>query len=134
MKKDIQPPKVEDIAVAVVPEINDEGAQEWAVYVLNFKSNAVTGVLVSSQGYGEVDGEMVKTSQLRHFLEDLEPGSYKKVEMIMENTFHLNNQYWVSFWEGDQMLDKKFIFLPDSIQEANLVMIPVLDAKGVVIR
>ena len=134
MKKDIQPPKVEDIAVAVVPEINEQNEQEWGVYVLNFKSTKITGVLVSSQGYGEIEGEVVKTSQLRHFLEDMEAGSYKKVEMIMENTFLLNNQYWVSFWEDGQMLDKKFIFLPDSIQEANLVMIPMLDAKGVVIR
>ena len=134
MKKDIQPPKVKGVAVAIVPEINNEGAQEWAVYVLNLKTNAITGVLVSSQGYGEIEGEMVKTSQLRHFLEDIDPGSFKKVEIIMENTFHLNNQYWVSFWEDGQMLDKKFIFLPDSIQEANLVKVPFLNAKGIIIK
>ncbi|MEO0404552.1 MAG: hypothetical protein AAF193_06740 [Bacteroidota bacterium] len=134
MKKDIQPPKVEDIAVAVVPELNDLAELEWNVYVINFKSKNIEGVLVSSHGYGTIDEEQVKTTELRHFLDEMKANSFKKVEMIMENTFGLTNQYWVSFWENNSMLDKKFLFVPDSIQDANLVMIPLIGKKGVVIR
>ena len=134
MIKDIQPPKVEDIAVAVIPELNDLAEVEWNVYVINFKPHAIEGVLVSSHGYGTIDEEQVKTTELRHFLDEMEANSHKKVEMIMENTFGLTNQYWVSFWENGQMQDKKFLFVPDSIQDANLVMIPLVGKKGVVIK
>jgi len=51
----------------------------------------------------------------------------------MEQVFGLANEYWVSFWEHDKMYDKKFIFLPETITEQNMKMIPVIGKKGVLI-
>lgn len=134
MKKDIEIPKVKDVAVAIVPVTNELNAVEWKVYVVNFKTSDIESVLVSSQGYGELNNEKVETTLLRHFLDTIPAQSAKQVELIMPDVFGLNNQYWVSFSSGGQMLDKKFIFVPDSIQENNLVMISVLEQKGVIIK
>jgi len=134
MKKDIQHPEVEDIAVAVVEETNEEGEQGWYVYFLNLKNIPVTGVLVSSRGYGVMEGEEMKTSTLRHFLEDVPAMSAVKIELIMENVFGLNNEYWVSFYIGKTIYDKKYIFLPESIIKENFTYIPLLEKQGVMIR
>lgn len=136
MKKDIKIPKVEDVSVAVVKELNDEKTGEiFNVYLLNLKNVRIENVLVSSTGYGQnlETGESIKTSTLRHFIGTMEPQSYVKIEPIMEEVFGLNNQYWVSFYEGKQVFDKKFIFLPETIREENRVQIPLMGVKGVLI-
>jgi hypothetical protein len=134
MKKDIDPPVVEDVGVAVVKEKNKEGAEEWNVYLLNFKKEAIEGVLVTSTGYGELNGETRKTSTLRHFLDIVGPGSYSKIEPIQEEVFGLSNEFWVSFFQHKTMYDKQYIFLAESICESNLIQIPLINKKGVLIR
>ncbi len=134
MKKDIQLPEVTDIAVAVVQETNEHGEENWYAYFLNLKNTTVTNVLVSSRGYGIIDNEEIKTSTLRHFLEDVPPMSAVKIELIMENVFGLSNEYWVSFYIGKTIYDKKYIFLPESIIKDNFTQIPILEKQGVMIR
>lgn len=134
MLKDIPQLKVEGIAMAVVPEVNDKGAKEWNVYLINLKNESIEGVLVSSNGYGYKDGEKVKTSTLRHFLDVVPAKSYAKVEMIIENVFGLNNEYWVSFYLNKNMYDKKYLFLPGTIDPEYFTSIPILDAEGVMIK
>lgn len=133
MIKDIIQPEVTDIAMAVVNEIteNDSG---WFVYLLNLKDIPVKGVLVSSKGYGEIDGENMRTSVLRHYFDELPAKSYCKVEPIIEDVFKLSNEYWVSFYVGNLIHDKKFIFLPETISSENFTTIPLLGVKGVMIR
>lgn len=133
MIKDIYHPEVTDIAMAVVREEN-EGELGWYVYLLNLKNVAIEGVLVSSVGYGEVEGENIRTSTLRHFLDVVAPQSFLKVEPIIENVFSLSNEYWLSFYIDNLMYDKKFIFLPETIHEENFTQIPLLGIKGVMIR
>ncbi len=133
MIKDIHRPEVTDIAMAVVREEN-EGEIGWYVYLLNLKDVAIEGVLVSSVGYGEIEGENIRTSTLRHFLDVVAPQSFVKVEPIMENVFSLSNEYWLSFYIDNLMYDKKFIFLPETIHEENFTPIPLMGIKGVMIR
>lgn len=134
MLKDIPKLKVEDIGVAIVNELNQDNELEWNVYLLNLKSEVIEGVLVSSTGYGEIDGDKKKSSTLRHFIEKVDAFSFSKIEPIIEDVFSLTNEYWVSFrWNGN-IYDKKFIFLPESICEINLVQIPLLNKKGVIIK
>lgn len=134
MKKDIRLPVVEDIAVAVVKEENDKKEITWNVYLLNLKNETIEGVLVTSTGYGELNGEHRKTSSLRHFL-DIVPGkSFVKIEPIMENLFGMSNQYWVSFYLNKEMYDKKYVFLAESITEQNMITIPLINKKGVMIK
>lgn len=134
MKKDIQHPEVEDIAVAVVKEKNELGEENWYAYFLNLKNVTVNNVLVTSRGYGLLDGEEIKTSTLRHFLEDVPPMSAMKIELIMDNVFGLSNEYWVSFYIGKTIYDKKYIFLPESIIKENFTHVPVLETEGVMIK
>lgn len=134
MKKDIAPPTVENVAVAVVKETNDLNELEWNVYLLNLKNEKIEKVLVSSHGYGTINEEALKTSMLRHFLDDIEPCSYLKFEPIMETLFGLSNEYWVSFFIENVMYDKKYIFLPETIKEENFMLIPLINKKGVMIK
>ncbi len=134
MKKDIQFPQVEDIAVAVISETNNAGAQDWYVYFLNLKDVDIYNVLVSSRGYGIFDEEEIKTSTLRHYFENIPAKSAVKVELIMENVFGLTNEYWVSFYVGKTIYDKKYIFLPESIIKENFIHIPILETEGVMIK
>ncbi len=134
MKKDIKPPKVEDIGVAIVREFNELNLAVWNVYLINFKPIEIEGVLVSSRGYGEINGEKIKTTQLRHFLDNIKPNSFKKIEPIIENIFGLSNEYWVSFFAEGIMYDKKFIFVAGSIAEENLINIPLIKHKGILIK
>lgn len=136
MKKDIEIPKVEDISVAVVREWNDEKTKEvFNVYLINLKNAMIKNTLVTSKGYGknQSTGQKVKTSTLRHFIGDVDGKDYAKIEPIIEDVFGLNNEYWVSFFQGTQMYDKKFIFLAETIKDENMVNVPVINKPGVLI-
>ena len=129
MKQDIQRPEVENVAMAVVKE-TDGDEPRWGVYLINEKDIPLSTVLVSSRGYGEVEGQEVKTSQLRHFLEDVEATSFKKVEVMMPEVFGITNQYLLSFYIDRVIFDKKYIFLAESIIDDNLVNIPLINRPG----
>jgi hypothetical protein len=131
MKKDINIPEVKNVTIAVVREKTILETYEWKVYVINNNEVPIENTLVSSTGYGEKDGEKQKTSTLRHFLETVPPKSSALVEPINENVFHLNNEYWVSYYIGSQIYDKKFVFVPESISEENLTFIRELDKEGI---
>lgn len=123
----------EGIAIAVIPEDLDDG-NSWDVFIINTKNEEVKNVLITSEGYGEIDNQKRKTSTLRWFFESLPPSSYAVVEPIMEEVFGLTNEYWVSYYAKDVMYDRKFVFLPESIQAANLVTVPVINKKGILIQ
>ena len=133
MKKDIIVPKVEGVAMAVVRE-EEDGGSAWYVYLLNRKEVSLTNVLINSQGYGQVKDEQVRTSELRHYIEELQPLHYARIERIMEDVFALSNQYWLSFYVGETIFDKRYIFLPESIQEENFTMVPLINKRGVLIE
>lgn len=132
MIKDIVFPEVEDVGVAVVQE--HEGLDEYAVYLINMKFADIKNVLVVSNGYGDVENKHVKTSTLRHFVEEVKQHSFAKIESIQKEVFGLSNEYWVSFSLNDQLFDKQFIFLPETIIESNFTTVPLIHKKGVMIR
>lgn len=137
MKKDIEIPSVEGVSVAVVKELNEEKTHEvYNVYILNLKEVEITNVMVSSKGYGisSLTEERINTSVLRHFLGTIGAKSVAKIEPIVEEVFGINNEYWVSFFDGDRMFDKKYIFLAETIIESNMIAVPLMeDVRGVVI-
>lgn len=132
MLKDINREEVEDIAIAVVPGEDDSNI--WEVYMINLKEEGLDNVIVASKGYGMYNGEEVKTSVLRHYLGAFEPLDIRLIEPIQKEMFGLNNEYWVSFYIGKNIYDKKFIFLPESISEDNFTRVPFINRMGVVIR
>ena len=134
MRKDIHAPKVEGVAMAIVPEEDGTGDTAWYVYLINRNEVALKNVLVSSRGYGQIDGEGRATSEMRHLIDVLEPKSWARIERIMEDVFGLSNQFWVSYYIGSVIHDKKYIFLPESIVKENFTTVPLMNARGVLIE
>ena len=133
MIKDLPQNIVKDIAIAVALEKESAESKIWYVYLINLKSVPIENVLVTSKGYGEKDGVQVKTSTLRHMFPVVENSSYKLIEPIDEQTFGLNNEYWLSYYIDGNIYDKKFIFLPESIVDMNFIKLPVINKVGVMI-
>jgi hypothetical protein len=135
MRADILSPLVENVKMVVVPEKNEEEATQHYVYLLNLRDDIMEGIIITSKGFGvdETTGEKITTSMLRHSLEVLLPDEAAKIEPIMEDVFKLTNEFLISFWVEDTMYDKKFIFLPETINEKNYVTIPKMGGKGIVV-
>jgi len=131
MRKDIDIPKVEKVTVAIEKKTDDGGADAWRVHLINKNDFELENTLVTSKGYGEKEGEQQKTSTLRHFLETVPAKDTVIIESIDPAVFHLNNEYWVSYFAQGKMFDKRFTFLPDSIQDSNLIFIKELNAEGI---
>jgi hypothetical protein len=131
MKKDIDFDPVEGVSVAIATQHNELGQPVWNVYLLNNNPFDLDNVLVTSKGYGVYEGEEIKTSVLRHMFEQVPAKSFVKIEPIDPAIFHINNEYWVSYYRGQKIFDKKFIFVPDSIVESNLIDISMLNLRGV---
>lgn len=131
MMKDIEIPEVRNVTLAVARELPAGEKSEWKVYLINKNEHAIENTLVASKGYGERDGERQETSVLRHFLQTVPPNSATLIEPIDPAVFHLNNEYWVSYYIDRQIFDKRFVFVPDSIREENLSFIKEIDMEGV---
>jgi hypothetical protein len=101
--------------------------------LINQKDEPLENVLVSSRGYGELEGETRRTSEMRHFLDTLEPRSWARIERIVEDVFGLNNQYWLSFYLQGALYDRKYIFVAGSIDETNFTTVPLMEKRGVMI-
>ena len=126
MKKDIDFSPVKNVHIVVAK--TDEG---WKVFIINRNGVRLENVMITSKGYGEQNNEHQQTSTLRHMIPYLDPGMHALVEPIDESVFHLNNEYWVSYFINKQVYDKKFIFVPDTIIEDHLIFIEELKMKGI---
>lgn len=133
MKKDLPENVVAGVDVAVVLESDSPQGKVWNVYLINEKKVDLQNVLVSSKGYGIKDSKEVKTTTLRHFIGDVKPQSSVKIEAIDTEVFGLTNEYWVSYYVDNVMYDKKYIFLPESIVDENLIKTPFVGKPGVMI-
>jgi hypothetical protein len=130
MKKDIDFHPVTGVKLAIAKE-NINGNIEWGVYIINLNMIELKTVMITSKGYGIIDGEEKKTSTLRHMIQELGSESIAKIEPIDPALFALNNEYWVSYYILDQIFDKKFIFTVGSMDPSNMIYIPELDMEGV---
>ena len=135
MKKDIIIPTVENVFLAVVQEWSDDFMEKvWYVYLVNDSDFQLDGVMVVSKAYGTIDGEMKKTSLLRHAFVEIPPVSVVKVEMVEKSILVLNNEFMVTFFIGNTLYDKKYIFKANSINENNVEEVPILFVDGVIVR
>jgi hypothetical protein len=131
MKKDIEIPKVEGVYIAVVYEYNDiYKTNDWNAYIINDKEVDLDIVLIVSSGYN--DDKI--TSTFRKKLDMLPKKSYAKIELMQEALFALNNSFKVSFFEGNKMFDKTYLFRKNTINLKALQPIPLMQAKGVLVK
>ncbi len=132
MKKDIPQLKVEDLAIAILPSLEDP--RIWDTYIINLKVEPIKNVLVTSSGYGEIEGEMRRTATARYFLEGIDALDLHLIESIQDELFILTNEYWISFQYDGQMYDRRFMFVPGSLHQINFMRIPFLEREGVMMR
>jgi hypothetical protein len=131
LKKDIEIPKVKDVYIAIVNEYNDiYKTKDWNAYIINDKEVDLEMVLIVTTGYNE---DKI-TSTFRKKLEKLPAKSYAKIELMQEELFALNNTFKVSFFEGSTMFDKTYLFRKNTINLKALQPIPLMKAKGVLVR
>ena len=141
MKRDIQFEPVAGVAVAIVPDadpsatLGEVGQPTWQVFLLNDNDFPLENVIVASDGYGsQPDGQAVRTSTLRYHFPEVAAHSATPIELIDPAVFHLTNQYWVSYYRGRQVFDKKFLFVPDSIVPENFSHLDLLDGRAGVLH
>ncbi|MDP3358539.1 MAG: hypothetical protein Q8S41_04245 [Lutibacter sp.] len=133
MKKDIQIPEVIDVFMAIVKEYNNIfQCEDWNAYIINNKDVDLDMVLVVSKGYDEE--KLTETSLLRHKIDKLPAKSFAKVELMQEEVLKLSNFFNVTFFEGNAMFDKKYLFKKGTIKESALRMIPLLSKKGILVK
>ncbi|TXE16304.1 hypothetical protein ES692_13350 [Psychroserpens burtonensis] len=131
MKKDIHIPKVEDVFVAVVQEQHPEyKTDDWNAYIINNKDVDLDTILIVSKGYSE---EKV-TPVMRHTIKHLPARSYSKIEFMQNDVLKLNNEFKITFFEGNQMLDKIYLFRKNTINVKALQTIPLMQLKGVLVK
>lgn len=130
MKKDIEIRKVEDVAIAIIPK--DE--EFWDVFLINLKDVSLRNVIINSKGYGSINDEPIETTTLRFFYERIPPNTSVKVEPIQSKLLCITNEFWVSFQMSNYLYDRKYVFVPGSLEEINFTTIPFHEVKGVMIK
>lgn len=135
MKKDIIIPEVENVFFAAVQEWSDDFMEKvWYAYLVNDSDYLIESVMVVSKAFGTIDGEIKKTSLLRHAFMEVPAVSVVKVEMIEKSVLALNNEFMLTFFMDGKLYDKKFIFKANSINETDVEEVPILFVDGVIVR
>jgi hypothetical protein len=135
MKSDIKIPEVENVFLAAVQEWSDDFMENiWNVYLVNDSDFDLDSVMVVSKAFGTIDGEMKKTSLLRHAFMQVPAVSVVKIEMVEKSVLRLNNEFMVTYFIGSTLYDKKFIFKAQSITPDYVEEVPILFVGGVIVR
>lgn len=135
MKSDIVIPKVENVFLAAIQEWSDDFMEKvWYIYLVNDSDFDLDGVMVVSKAFGTLDGEMKKTSLLRHAFQNVPAVSVVKIEMVETSVLRLNNEFMVTYFIGSTLYDKKFIFRAQTITPDYVEEVPILFVDGVIVR
>jgi len=135
LKKDLIIPTVENVFLAAVREWNDEFMENaWYIYLVNDSDFQLDGVMVVSKAFGTLEGEMKKTSLLRHAFVEIPAVSAVKVELLDDSVLALNNEFMVTFFIANTLYDRKYIFKANSIVEENMEEVPVLFKDGIIVK
>lgn len=134
MKKDIIIPKVENVYIAAVQEWNDDFMQKtWYAHLINDGDYTLEGVMVVSGASGMLDGEIRKSSMLRHAFVEIPPVSAVKIELIEDSVLVLDNSFMITYFIDNVLYDKTFVFRANTIDEKATEEVPVLFKEGIMI-
>lgn len=134
MLKDIDRPQVDDVAVAVAPEPGESGEDVYYAWLINLRDETLENIMIRSSGYGVHEGNKYETTELRRFYDRLEAKSAMKIEPVLKEALVLSNQYWVSFYIHKVLYDKKYVFVPGSIDSSNFTALPFVGLDGTLIK
>ncbi|MCT4630659.1 hypothetical protein, partial [Winogradskyella sp.] len=131
MKKDIKIPEVKDVYIAVVQEEHLEyKTLDWNAYIINNSDKDLETVLIVSQGKSK---EKI-TPPMRHTIAKLPARSYAKIEYLQKKVLELDNSFKVTFFEGNTMFDKTYLFRKNTINDKALQTVPLMQLKGVLVK
>ncbi|WP_373519265.1 hypothetical protein [Pricia sp.] len=131
MKKDIEIPIAKDVHVAIIHEWNDEFlSKDWNAYIINGRSTPIEMVLVVSKGF-EADR---KTSTMRHGIGSVGPKSFKRIELVQEDVLGLNNEFFVTFFAGNKLYERRFVFPKNSVKQSAIKPIPIIERDGILAK
>ncbi|MGB1209855.1 hypothetical protein CLV86_1006 [Lacinutrix venerupis] len=131
MKKDITIPEVKDIHVAVVQEEHIEyKTLDWNAYIINNSDQDLDTVIIVSQGYNDTK----MTPPMRHTIAKLPARSYAKIEYLQTKVLALNNTFKITFFEGNTMYDKTYLFRKNTINDKALQSVPLMQLKGILVK
>ncbi|AEH00721.1 MULTISPECIES: phenylalanyl-tRNA synthetase subunit alpha [unclassified Lacinutrix] len=131
MKKDITIPEVKDIHVAVVQEEHIEyKTLDWNAYIINNSDQDLDTVIIVSQGYNDTK----MTPPMRHTIAKLPARSYAKIEYLQTKVLALNNTFKITFFEGNTMYDKTYLFRKNTINDKALQRVPLMQLKGILVK
>jgi hypothetical protein len=128
--QNIEFPEVENVFVALVPR-TDNIHGEWSVLLINNNDFPISHVLVNSRGYGQLKDRLVDTATLRRYIGDVPAQSFKLIEPMTHDLFSITNEFWVSYYHGKKIFDKKYIFTPGAMNTAFMSDIPLVGEKGI---
>ena len=128
MRKDIDIPQVKDVYLAVVQEKHREyQTLDWNAYIINNSDKELDTVLIVSRGYNQ----QKETPVFRHQIAKLPARSFAKIEYLQEKVLALNNEFKVTFFEGQKMYDKTYLFEKNSINSKATQNIPLMHLMGI---
>ncbi len=131
MKKDIEIPIAKDVHVALIHEWNKEFlSKDWNAYIINNRSTPIEMVLIVSKGF---DGE-TKTSTLRYAFGNIPAKGVEKIEMVQEDVLRLTNEFFVTYYADNKLYEKRFLFEKNSVNEQNIVHIPLIEMDGILAK
>jgi hypothetical protein len=127
MKKDLQIEEVSGVYIAFLPNRDN-----WSVYIINNRDEPLETVIVNASGEGKLNGKDKQTATLRFLLNDVPAKSVKPFELLMPESLKLSHRYWVSYYIGNRIFDKKFLYNPE-LQEDDLQDLPVFESPGILL-
>ena len=87
-------------------------------------------VLIVSKGYDKDK----KTSTMRHGIGLVGSKSFEKIELVQEDVLALDNEFFVTFFADDILYERRFIFEKNTVNQQNLIHIPIIDKEGVLAK
>lgn len=132
MKTEIIIPEVKNVHIVAILEYNDDFLDyTWNVYLINNSDKILESVMVVSSAFGSIDGEQRKTSTLRHAFAGVHPFESVKIEMIENSLLPFTNEFMVTYFMGNTLYDKKFVFAKNTLNDQHLTQLPLIDKVGV---
>jgi hypothetical protein len=127
MKKDLDIEEVSGVYIAFLPNRDN-----WSVYIINNGKESLETVIVNASGEGKLDGKEKQTATLRFLLNDIPAESVKPFELLLPDSLKLSHRYWVSYYIGNRIFDKKFVYTPE-MYEDDLQDLPVFGSPGILL-
>jgi len=134
MKSDIIVPVVENVFIVAIQDWSDDFQENcWYAYLLNATNEPLEMAMIVSRAYGLIDGEERNTMSLRHAFAKVETQTAIRIEFLENKVLELNNEFLLSYFLGNKMFDKKFIFNANSINVNAQIDLLVVIKLGIMV-